>query len=109
MNRKFLYGVLAILLSFSVTNEVWISLFQDNLIVAELESGWEEESEREFRSGEFSTDDHDFVDFGPILPSESFHNLTAFSGFVQQGNSFSLSSQNHPKLFLLYCQLRFHC
>ena len=108
MRSPITHILFTIVLSFAVTDYLWIELFEDEQIVAEWEVSGEQE---ELRENESKSEDH-FLDydwsFDSPLPC-SFQNSFP-AGFVKHGNSFlPLTRLGNPKLYLLHQQLLIDC
>ena len=110
MKRNYLHIVLAVFLTFAVTDYIWINLFQDDEIGAELETEKEQESEEEIREDRSSETKHDFQNGTAIHTSNSFLLQNTFTGFVKHGKSFRpLVKRNNLKLYILHSQIRVYC
>lgn len=111
MKSKYFHIVLSLLLTLAVSDYIWIELFEDQQIIAELETEKEKELEEEFREKNNSETKHNFSDVSWFVSTDSFSPQSLSRGnFFKHGNSFCLlGSSNPPKLFILFSQLRLHC
>lgn len=110
MLKRVYYIFLSILLTFAVTDYIWLELFQEDQVAAEIQSEVDFESSEE----ELSEDaEHGLKPFDPgsqqaVLKSATTSSLLACA-FLKRGNSYELgNSEGDIKLFLKYCQLRIH-
>ncbi len=112
MKKGLLHILFSLILTFAVTDYLWIELFVDeDKIVAELETEKEKEAEEELKEGTHLKTKHDPVLFGwseiSYPPSEQ---LLFFTGYLRHGNSFCPSLKSAaPKLYLLQRRLKLHC
>lgn len=111
LNKKCFHIILSLLLTVAVSDYVWIELFEDERIVAELEIEKEKELEEEFKEKDSSHIKHTFIDANWFIASNSSSiQIPSISSFFKHGNSFCpLVSNTSPKLFILFSQLRLHC
>lgn len=107
MKKGIIHLLLSLILSFAVTDFIWVELIQDEDIVAEIETKEQKEEVREFETPESKHELDDDQDY--TLPQ--YHNLiSTATGFVKRGNSFiPLDQSNGLKRYILYHQLRIHC
>lgn len=88
---------------------VWAEFFQDDFLQVNIEI--EEELNLNETFSEYLSIDSDFKSQQVLgVQSNDFNLLKNIcTGFFKHGNSFfPLNKQNGVKLFIFYCQLRFH-
>ncbi|MEP3390453.1 MAG: hypothetical protein ABJO02_19835 [Reichenbachiella sp.] len=112
MKSKYFHIILSLLLTIAVTDYIWIELFEDHKVVAELEIEKEKEKEleEELREKTNSETKHSFLDVNWFYSSNSaLSKAPSNSNFFKHGNSFCpLVFSNPPKLYILHGQLRLH-
>lgn len=107
MKKSIFHIFLTFILTFAVTEYVWIELLGNDQIVAEIET--EKETEEEVREGR-STDskpdlfDNDFTSTESYLVKHPLKSITSQGELLR-----SIVKRNSPKLFLLHGQLRLDC
>ncbi|MDN5215822.1 hypothetical protein QQ020_27335 [Fulvivirgaceae bacterium BMA12] len=107
MKKQSLHILLAAILTFSVTDYVWIQLLKDNQAFVEVE--FDSDSGEKLQEGEengLKFDSPYLAGFPPSSPAcQPF-----FSGFLKVGNSYVADTKkSKPKLFILHRQLKLHC
>ena len=110
MKKNFSHIVLAVLLSFAVTDYIWIDYLQDDHSHFQLD--FDKDGEEKVEEGEKSeTGEEKLHLFFPagIATSDELH-LTRNSGFYKVGNSFiSATHRLNPQRYILYQQLKLDC
>ena len=105
MKHNIFYIILSLILTLAVTDYIWVDLLHHEQVTISMETGSEEVGENKIPE----TRQDMLVDFYiPSFHSISFKNNS--SGVFKFGSSYRpLISDNHPKFFITYCQLRLHC
>jgi len=109
MKKNLFHIVLAFLLTFAVTDYIWLELLGNQKVLVELETEKEKESEEEIRDDRPSENKHEHLDlyyaFGSQFSSQ--RSQVDLNAIDKSLNDFiDLSG---PKLFILHKQLRIHC
>tara|TARA_B100000497_G_C7507240_1_gene309240 strand:+ start:170 stop:496 length:327 start_codon:yes stop_codon:yes gene_type:complete len=108
VKRNIFRLLLVSLLTIGVTDYLWLEIFQDQQIVADLEKEKEkEESVEEFRFQESKHDSSLTTSYSSAF--SNFLDHSKFSGFVKHGAGFFPLKLHKYKIFLLLHQLRIHC
>lgn len=111
MKRNVFHIVLSLFLTLAINDYVWVHLLSDDQTVAfEIEKEEKEESREELRESKSEEVKHDFLGGGWLSATYSYSFQCIASGVVAHGNSFNpLIPSKHPRLFILFCQLRLDC
>ena len=112
MKKNYFHILLALVLTFAVTDYIWIELIHGSKVVTELEL----EKEGSVDEDPLREDHKDpaglKIPGGSILSSNYFapNTLNLFTGFLRNGNSYeALIDKGALKLFLKHCQLKYDC
>ncbi|MEQ8337723.1 MAG: hypothetical protein RIA62_10280 [Cyclobacteriaceae bacterium] len=107
MKKHLGHIILSLILTFAVTDYIWVGLLTHN---DQVSIEFETESKEVVSESESSETKHDTFDHYWSPTFNDFSYQTLYSGVFRFGNTYRpLAEDNNPKFIIRYCQLRLPC